>query len=152
MPNLGVGFQLVPSDGYRTDYTDSYSHQHASRPPVLDFIEDTGDKVRSTIQNVGDKTRWFFKNKVQTKLNAVKNILPKIPSDYSTSSGYSSPSASYGVPVRSYEDEEIDTHQSFPASNNNLQNGFIPTATVKSTYGSDVVCKKELCLSYLMKM
>ena len=137
MPNLGVGFQLVPSDGYRTDYTDSYSHQHASRPPVLDFIEDTCDKVRSTIQNVGDKTRWFFKNKVQTKLNAVKNILPKIPSSYSTSSGYSSPSASYGVPVRSYEDAEIDT------SHVSLQNSFIPTATVKSTYGSDEVCNKN---------
>ena len=151
MPNLGVGFQLVPSDGYRTDYTDSYSHHHASRPPVLDFIEDTGDKVRSTIQNVGDKTRWFFKNKVQTKLNAVKNILPEIPSGYSTSSGYSSPSASYGVPVRSYENVEIDAphfSESFPASKNNLQNGFIPTATVKSTYNSDVVSKKIMLITF----
>ena len=142
IPNLGVGFQLVPSE-YKTDY--SYSDHDASfisRPPVLDFLEETGDKVRSTFKNVGDKTRWFLKNKVQTKLNAVREILPKIPSGYSPSSGYSSPSASYGVPVRSYEDTENEKpyySEALPVSNNNLQSGFIPTATVKSTFNLETV-------------
>ena len=66
----------------------------------------------------------------------MRSILPKVPS------GYSSPSASYGIPVRSYDDVELNPSyhsETFPASNNNLQNGFIPTATVKSTHDSDTV-------------
>ena len=130
----------MPSE-YRTDYSYSEHEDYGdSRPPVLDFLEDTGDKVRSTLKNVGDKTRWFLKNKVQTKLNAVRSILPKVPS------GYSAPSASYGIPVRSYDDAELEPSyhsETFPSSHNNLQNGFIPTATVKSTYDSDTVSMKN---------
>ena len=135
----------MPSE-YRTDYSYSdHDTSYISRPPVLDFLEDTGDKVKSTLKNVGDKTRWFLKSKVQTKLNAVRSILPKVPSGYSPS-GYSSPSASYGIPVRSYDDAELNPSyhsETFPASNNNLQNGFIPTATVKSTHDSDTVIVKK---------
>lgn len=115
----------------------------------MDFLEDTGDKIRSTMKNVGDKTRWFLKNKVQTKLNAVRSILPKIPNGYSPSSGYSSPSASYGIPVRSYEDSEIEevyNSEAFPSSNNDLQGGFIPTATVKSTHDNAMVQRHTLCI------
>ena len=94
------------------------------------------------MKNVGDKTRWFLKNKVQTKLNAVRSILPKIPNGYSPSSGYSSPSASYAIPVRSYEDSETEpiyNSETFPPSNNDLHGGFIPTATVKSTQDTNMV-------------
>ena len=134
LPNLGIGFQVVPSE-YKTDYSYS-SNDHNSRPPVLEFLRDTGDKATSIIKNVGDKTRWFIKNKIKTKVNAIRNIFPKIPS------GYSVPSSSYGSPVVSYENSKPTSSYNSGTPSRDYGSpisGFIQTATQKSVYDSDTV-------------
>ena len=134
LPNLGVGFQLVPSS-YETDYTSSGHDAYGdSRPPVLDFIRDTGDKASTLLRNVGDKTRWLM----DTKVKAIRNIFPKVPSGYSVPNSYgSSSSSSYGVPFVSYGPGK-QTPQLNPDPNS-TPFGNIATATVKSAYDSDTV-------------
>merc|ERR1712223_1408558 len=85
--DIGIGFQVVPSD-----HNTNHHNYGSSGPNVLDLLQDTGDKASSLIRDVGDRTRWILKEKINTKVKAIRNILPKIPS------GYSFPSASYGLP------------------------------------------------------
>ena len=124
---LGINFGVVPSS-YKTEYTPTSYEQ---KPPVLEFLKDTGDKATWIIKNAGDKTLWFLKNKLNTKVKAIRNILPKIPK------GYATPSSSYGVPVvsnPSYNRDSPSISYGPPS-----QGSFVPTATVKSNYDSDTV-------------
>ena len=97
----------------------------------MDLLQDTGDKASSLIRDVGDRTRWILKEKINTKVKAIRNILPKIPS------GYSFPSASYGLPYQYSEIIYPDSSPSTPFGN--VEPPRIATATVKSTQDSELV-------------
>ena len=126
LPNLGIGFQVVPSD-----HNTNHHNYGSSGPNVLDLLQNTGDKASSLIRDVGDRTRWILKEKINTKVKAIRNILPKIPS------GYSFPSASYGLPYQYSEIIYPDSSPSTPFGN--VEPPRIATATVKSTQDSELV-------------
>ena len=133
---IGFNFGIVPAS-YKTEYSyASYGPPHESKNP-LEFLKDTGDKATYIIKNAGDQTLWFLKNKINTKVKAIRNILPKLPT------GYKVPSSSYGAPVVSYEGSEPNPsyHRESPSTSYDDPNygSFLQTATLKSTFDSDTV-------------
>ena len=130
--STGINFGIVPAT-YKTEYTPSAHPQYQKTPPALEFLQNTGNKAKWILQNAGDQTLWFLKNKINTKVKAIRNILPKIPSGYdvSSSSSYGVPSAAYGPP---HNDDVPSLPSSFVRSTAPKMPSYnIPTATLKST-------------------